>query len=201
MLHGRHFFFFNHFYVYRIDGVPPGNLLVVRNFLFFSAVLLFKSFGIEVFWREIDQARLWPWLWLLYLSLFVHLPMLALLSIFSIHHLFPASDFFQRLLSTLVVFCMLLVHLFIRSAKFERSSRIASSGTDSIYVSFCFLISIETHAWALNSRMKRLISLFDPQILKMKVIRDEKLFFACRLVAVDSAAIQLVKNVRQHLNK
>ena len=106
MLHGRPFFFFSHFYVYRIDGVPPENLLFVRNFLFCATTLIFKRFGIEAFWRGIDRARLL--LWLLDLALFVYyLPVLALLlhlhalalpSDFFFQTLFPAADFLEHLL-------------------------------------------------------------------------------------------------------
>ena len=56
--HGRHFFFFKHLYFYRIVGVPPEDLLFVRNFLFSATDLLVERFGTEVFWRGIDPARL-----------------------------------------------------------------------------------------------------------------------------------------------
>ena len=49
--------------------------------------------------------------------------------------------------------------------------------------------------------MKELMSLFYPQILLLKDPRGEKPFFACLLVSVGAAAIQLVQDVRKHLIK
>ena len=69
MHQGRHFFFFNHFYVYLIDGVPPDNILFVCNSFLCASAFLFARLDSEPFWLGVDRARLWPWL--LDLALFV----------------------------------------------------------------------------------------------------------------------------------
>ena len=201
--HGRHFFFFKHLYFYSIVGVPPEDLIFVRNFLFSATDLLVERFGTEIFWRGIDRARLW--LWLLGLALFVHLlafaffldlPVLDLLSVFFVRHLFPAVDSPKHFLTRLVDLCLFLARFSILRSKLDSSSRIACGRIGSKEVYFCFLICSETHAWALYSGMKGLTNIFYPQILLLEVTRGEKLFFACRLVTVDATAIQLVKNMR-----
>ena len=188
MLHGRHFFFFSRIYVYGIDEVAPGNLLFARDFVFCAIELLSKRVGIEVFWRGVDRARLWPWLLdlalfvhLLLLALLLNLHVLALLSLFFVQRLFPAADFWQPFICTLADLCLFLAPFFILSAEYDCSSRIA--------------ICIETHAWALYSGMKGLMSLFHPQILLLKFTRGNKPIFGCWLVIVDAAAIQLLQNV------
>ena len=188
--HGRHFLFFMHIHVYRIFDFPLATILFFRHSLFFASELLIECLGIEAFWWKIDRARFWPLL--LDPTLFLHLLVLALLSI-TLVWLSSATDFLQLLMRLLIFVFFLLAWFPIRRTKFDSTPRIVSRKTGITGTAFCFLIFNQTHAWTLYSGVKVLTSLFHPWIFLVAVAWGEENFFDCRLVLVSIliTAIQL----------
>ena len=179
-----------HIHVYRIFDFPLAIILFFRHSLFFASELLIECLGVEAFWWKIDRARFWPLL--LDLTLFLHLLVLALLSI-TLVWLSSATDFLQLLMRLLIFVFVLLDWFPIRRTKFDSPPRIVSRKTGITGTASWFLIFKQTHAWTLYSGVKVLTSLFHPWIFLVAVAWGEEIFFDCRLVLFNIliTAIQL----------
>ena len=118
LYHSWHFLFFTHFNIHHFNFFPPENLHFVLRLLLGVSILLLVFLELEVFWREIVRARVWPWLFHLHL-LFLHLLGVALLSIMLVN-LSPAADSLQLWMNIVDLF-VFLARSTIHRAKFYLS--------------------------------------------------------------------------------